>query len=66
MCDHVSYSLGAEGYNVFKYVPYGPIREVMPYLIRRAEENGDLLGGAVKERRLISQELQRRKVFPRL
>lgn len=59
----MSYSLGAQGYGVYKYVPYGPLREVLPYLIRRAEENGDMLGGAQKERRLIAQELKRRKIF---
>lgn len=45
------------GYAVYKYIPYGPIDEVIPYLLRRAEENSDVLGGAGKERRLIAEEL---------
>lgn len=60
MCDHVSFSLGRCGYAAYKYVPYGPIHDVLPYLIRRAEENSDMLGGAGKELRLIKSELKRR------
>jgi len=62
MCDHVSYSLGHGGYHVFKYVPYGPIKEVIPYLVRRAEENASLFegDGARKEAAMLTKEIQRR------
>lgn len=60
MCDHVSYTLGHERYRVFKYVPYGPIHEVLPYLIRRAQENSGLMSGATKELKLLRKELLRR------
>lgn len=48
------------GFSVFKYVPYGQINEVIPYLLRRAEENSNMLGSATKERQLIARELLRR------
>jgi proline dehydrogenase len=60
MCDHVSFALGQEGYAVFKYVPYGPVKEVMPYLLRRLEENSDIMGAVGKQRRMIWAELKRR------
>ena len=60
MCDHITYTLASGGYSSYKYVPYGPIDEVLPYLIRRAEENSTMLSGAAKERRLIREELFRR------
>lgn len=62
MCDHVSLSLGTAGYKVYKYVPYGPIREVVPYLTRRAVENSSLLGspGVKVERQMIWNEVKRR------
>jgi proline dehydrogenase len=61
MSDHISFNLSAAGYNVAKYVPYGPVREVVPYLIRRAEENTSASGQTSRELRLIQQEKQRRK-----
>lgn len=61
MSDHISFNLSDAGYNVAKYVPYGPIREVMPYLIRRAEENTSVKGQTGRELSLIMRELKRRK-----
>lgn len=61
MSDHISYNLANEGYNVVKYVPYGPIREVLPYLIRRAEENTSVSGQTGRELSLILKEMKRRK-----
>jgi proline dehydrogenase len=60
MSDHISYNLAHHGYNVAKYVPYGPVREVMPYLIRRAEENTSVAGQTGRELTLIMKERKRR------
>ena len=60
MSDHISFNLSKEGYNVAKYVPYGPIKEVIPYLIRRAEENTSVSGQTGRELSLIKMEVERR------
>jgi proline dehydrogenase len=62
MSDHISFNLASAGYNVAKYVPYGPVREVVPYLIRRAEENTSIKGQTGRELKLIQTELKRRKM----
>ena len=59
--DHISFNLSHHQFNVAKYVPYGPIREVMPYLLRRAEENTSVKGQSSRELRLIETEITRRK-----
>lgn len=61
MSDHISYNLAAEGYNVAKYMPFGPVKDVMPYLIRRAEENTSVAGQTGRELVLIKKERKRRK-----
>ncbi|KAJ1674346.1 proline dehydrogenase, partial [Spiromyces aspiralis] len=60
MHDDVSYTLGRDGYAIYKYVPYGPVGEVLPYLIRRAQENSSVLGTIQKEINNIKAELKRR------
>ncbi|MBE7661372.1 proline dehydrogenase family protein [Tenacibaculum finnmarkense] len=62
MSDHISFNLAKEGYNVAKYVPFGPVRDVMPYLIRRAEENTSVAGQTSRELNLIKIERKRRKL----
>jgi len=62
MSDHISFNLSKEGYNVAKYVPYGPIKEVMPYLLRRADENTSVAGQTSRELNLIMKERQRRRL----
>jgi proline dehydrogenase len=61
MSDHISFNLARCGYNVVKYLPYGPVRSVMPYLFRRAEENTSVAGQSSRELMLIRAELNRRK-----
>lgn len=62
MRDNISFNLANEGYNVAKYVPYGPVNEVMPYLIRRADENSGINSQSNDEIVLIKKELKRRKI----
>jgi proline dehydrogenase len=62
MSDHISFNLAHAGFNVAKYVPYGPIREVIPYLIRRAQENTSVKGQTGRELSLIMKEMKRRKI----
>jgi proline dehydrogenase len=61
MSDNLSFNLAAEGYNAAKYLPYGKIRNVLPYLIRRAEENSAIAGQTTRELIMIREELKRRK-----
>lgn len=61
MSDHISFNLSSQGYRVAKYVPYGPVKEVLPYLIRRAEENTSMNGQTGRELSLIKTEMARRK-----
>ena len=62
MSDHISFNLAAQGYNVAKYIPFGPVRDVMPYLIRRANENTSVAGQTNRELELIKKEKKRRKI----
>ncbi len=62
MSDHISFNLGAIGYNVAKYIPFGPVKDVMPYLIRRAEENTSVAGQTSRELTLLKKEKNRRKL----
>lgn len=61
MSDHISFNLAKAGYNVCKYVPYGPVEAVLPYLVRRAEENSAIAGQMNRELMMIAQEWKRRR-----
>ena len=62
MSDHLSFNLANAGYNVAKYVPYGPVKAVLPYLFRRAQENTAIAGQMGRELRLVVQERKRRRL----
>ena len=61
MSDNISFTLANTGYNVAKYLPFGPVREVMPYLMRRLDENSSISSQTNRELQLIKKELRRRK-----
>ena len=61
MSDNISFNLAHEGYNVTKYVPYAKVNDVLPYLIRRAEENTSVAGQTGRELRMLRAEIARRK-----
>ena len=60
MSDHISFNLAKEGYRVAKYMPYGYVKEVIPYLLRRAEENTSVSGQMSRELSLLKKEMKRR------
>lgn len=62
MSDNLTYILAQQGFRVAKYTPYGPVREVVPYLIRRAQENSTVTGDLSREYQLVRQELKRRRL----
>ncbi len=62
MSDHISFNLADKGFNVAKYLPFGPVKDVMPYLIRRAEENTSVAGQTTRELSLLKKERKRRKI----
>lgn len=62
MSDSISYNLAKAGYRVVKYVPYGPVEKVMPYLSRRAAENSSIAGQSSREFELVRKELKRRRI----
>ena len=61
MSDHISFNMATEGYQVSKYLPFGPLQDVIPYLMRRAQENSSVNGQTNRELLLIRQEIARRK-----
>ncbi len=65
MSDHVSFNLARQGYNVSKYLPFGPVESTLPYLVRRAEENTAIAGQMSKELQIIVQERKRRRAARR-
>jgi proline dehydrogenase len=62
MSDNLTFNLAAAGYNVSKYLPFGPVHEVIPYLMRRAQENSSVSGQTGRELELIKREFNRRKI----
>lgn len=62
MSDNISFNLAHEGYHVAKYLPYGPVKDVLPYLMRRAQENTSVAGQTGRELSLIRKEIKRRGI----
>ena len=62
MSDHITFNLAQDGFNVAKYMPYGPVKDVVPYLIRRAQENTSVTGEVGREMDLIRAEVKRRQL----
>ena len=62
MSDNITFNLAHAGYNVSKYLPYGPVKKVMPYLLRRAQENTSIAGQMGRELTLIRKEMKRRGI----
>ncbi|MCY4298331.1 MAG: proline dehydrogenase family protein, partial [Flavobacteriaceae bacterium] len=60
MSEHISFGLASQGYKTVKYIPYGPLKEIIPYLLRRAQENSSVIGHASRDIDLLKQELKRR------
>ena len=60
MGDHITYNLSKKGYNVAKILPFGPVKNLIPYLIRRAQENSSVDGQTNRELNLLKKELLRR------
>lgn len=60
MRDDISFNLGNNGYSVMKYVPYGKVEEVLPYLVRRAQENSDVTASMGQELAMLQREFKRR------
>ncbi|HMX86830.1 MAG TPA: proline dehydrogenase family protein, partial [Saprospiraceae bacterium] len=62
MSDNLTFNLAAAGYNAGKYLPYGPVKDVIPYLVRRAEENSSITGDIGREYSLVLSEMKRREL----
>ena len=61
MSDNITFNLAKAGFNVIKYVPYGTVQDVIPYLFRRAQENTAIAGQSNREYELVKKEIKRRK-----